>query len=548
MKLHAQGPDTFDEAEKVYEELFESDIFKYPEAATEYDRAQRQPVHHLVDAPPSASTVEPEYTVSAADADGLGTSLPQALYLAHKNRGQLIVDRLRHEAREYKGSTDEFFRRRDVIDRAHSALVEFYAALDRDPSDAELWRRAARIASFLKSTRTSRYCLEAAVELDDDPAVLEVPPPSLVEGLAGEQLKNQLSVLSDSMGLSHPVMDPWNERQVPKLMKRFLDPIPFLPDPSQDLGGTRVDFDQLNREKTVIQVKGPSWKEVGTALLQFVESHGVCADALTLEVPDLSDLPDDDARTATSHSMNGDHDDEGHHDSPSAQLRAEVATPEEIPEASASDDGKADESAAVEPQKAPEGDSKESNASLSQRKRSQSAAGVTEGAEEEAAVEKRSKRTRRRETLAEEAADASALYASKIAEYQAADKNLFQMTKDILENLGVSETPTLHALTEVLDSCDSEDRLSKLTSLASNDLRAALTSIDEPVAKILSGTKERPSLSLSSFLEHAKGDSQKKSGTPAFDQTRGLKAFVDSVNAGWYTIHDVVPEWVRRIC
>lgn len=548
LKLHAQGPDTFDEAEKVYEELFESDIFKYPEAATEYDRAQRQPVHHLVDAPPSASTVEPEYTVSAADADGLGTSLPQALYLAHKNRGQLIVDRLRHEAREYKGSTDEFFRRRDVIDRAHSALVEFYAALDRDPSDAELWRRAARIASFLKSTRTSRYCLEAAVELDDDPAVLEVPPPSLVEGLAGEQLKNQLSVLSDSMGLSHPVMDPWNERQVPKLMKRFLDPIPFLPDPSQDLGGTRVDFDQLNREKTVIQVKGPSWKEVGTALLQFVESHGVCADALTLEVPDLSDLPDDDARTATSHSMNGDHDDEGHHDSPSAQLRAEVATPEEIPEASASDDGKADESAAVEPQKAPEGDSKESNASLSQRKRSQSAAGVTEGAEEEAAVEKRSKRTRRRETLAEEAADASALYASKIAEYQAADKNLFQMTKDILENLGVSETPTLHALTEVLDSCDSEDRLSKLTSLASNDLRAALTSIDEPVAKILSGTKERPSLSLSSFLEHAKGDSQKKSGTPAFDQTRGLKAFVDSVNAGWYTIHDVVPEWVRHIC
>lgn len=548
LKLHAQGPDTFDDAEKAYEELFESEIFKYPEAATEYDRAQRQPEHHPVDTPPSASTVEPEYTVSAADADGLGTSLPQALYLAHKNRGQLVLDRLRHEAREHEGSADEFFRRSDVVNRAQYALAEFNAALDRDPSDAELWRRAARVASFLKSTRTTRYCLEAAVELDDDPAVLDVPPPSLVEGLAGEQLKNQLSVLSDSMGLSHPVMAPWNERQVPKLMKRFLDPIPFLPDPAQDLGGTRVDYDKLGREKTVIQVKGPSWKDVGLALLRFVESHGICADALTLEVPDLPDLPDDDIRTVTSHSMNGDHDDEGHHDSPSAQLRAEVATPEEISGASASDDGKVDEPAVAEPQKASEGDRKESNMSLPHRKRSQSAAGVTEGAEEEAGVEKRSKRTRRRETLAEEAADASALYASKIAEYQAADKNLFQMTKDILENLGVSDTPTLHALTEMLESCDSEDRLSKLTSLASNDLRAALTSIDEPVAKILSGTKERPSLSLSSFLEHAKGDSQKKSGTPAFDQARGLKAFVDSVNAGWYTIHDVVPEWMRRIC
>lgn len=551
LKLHAQGPDAFDDAEKAYDELFESEIFKYPEAATEYDRAQRQPDQQPpLDTPPSTATATAfatELTVTSADTDGTGSSLPQALYLAHKNRGQLYIDRLRHEARKHQGSRDEFFRRSDVRAQARSALAEFYAALDRDPSDAELWRRASRVAAFLKSTRTSRYCLEAAVELDDDPAVLEVPPPSLVEGLAGQQLKNQLSVLSDDIALSHPIMTPWKERRVPKLFERFLDPIPFLPDHSKDLGGSRVDYDTLHRKKTVIKVDSPSWKDVGLALVQFVSNQGICADALDLDVPDL---PEEDVPMVESSSVKGDHDDEGQHDSPSAQLRAEVATPEEEqPKAPSSEGDKpTDEQVAEEPPKSSESSRKDRSTSLPNRKRSQSAAGVAEGGEEETAVEKRSKRTRRRETLQEETIDPSALHASKIAEYQAADKNLFQLAKDILENLGVDDKPTLDSLSEILESCDSEDRLSKLTSLASIDLRAALTSINEPLSKILTGTKERPSLSLSSFLEHAKGGSQKLTGTPAFDEARGLRSFVEQVNAGWFTIHDVATEWVAHIC
>lgn len=546
LKLHAQGPDSFDEAEKVYNELFESEIFKYPEAATEYDRAQQQPDQLSLETPPATATATvfpPELTV--VDPDGVGSSLPQALYLAHKNRGQLYIDRLRHEAGKWEGSPDDFFRRSDVLESAHLALTQFYAALDRDPSDAELWRRAARVAAFLRSTRTSRYCLEAAVELDDDPAVLEVPPPSLVEGLAGQQLKDQLSVLSDSIALNHPILDPWRERQVPKLFERFLDPIPFLPNPAEDLGSSAADYDKLKREKAVVKVDGPSWKDVGLALIQFISSRGICGDALTLEIPDL---PDEDVQMAESASINGERDDDGQHDSPSAQLRAEVETPEEIqPKAESDGDKTMDERPTDERQKSSESSTKD-RGSIASRKRSQSVAGVTEGAEEDAGPEKRSKRTRRRETQAEEAVDPSALHASKIAEYQAADKNLFQMTKDILENLGVDDKATLDALAGILESCDSEERLSKLTDLASNDLRAALTSFNEPLAKILTGTKEQPSLSLSSFLEHAKGSSQKVSGTPAFDETRGLKSFVDAVNSGWYTIHDVATEWVKRIC
>ncbi|SPO04042.1 related to transcriptional corepressor HIR3 [Cephalotrichum gorgonifer] len=552
LKLHAQGPSSYDDAEKAYEELFQSEIFKYPEAATEYDRVERQPDQpDLTALSATTPTFGPELTVvTPADIDGAGTSLPQALYLAHKNRGQLVVDRLRHEAKKNKASPNEFFCRSDVVDNARSALVEFYSALDRDPSDAELWRRASRVAAFLKSTRTSRYCLEAAVELDDDPAVLEVQPPSLVEGLAGEQLKNQLSVLSDDMALSHPVMAPWMDREVPQLIKRFLDPIPFLPDPAQDLGGTRVDYDALHREKAVIAIPGPSWKDLGFALVEFATEQGISGDAITLDVPDL---PDEDTPMEESPHASGELDDDDRHDSPSAQLRAEVGSPEEIQSKSpASEDDKAVDEAqkppADETQKCPEADRKDRSASAPNRKRSQSTAGVTEGQEEENGTEKRSKRTRRRETLPEETVDPSALYASKIAEYQAADKNLFQMTKDILENLGVTDTATLDALAEVLESCDSEDRLSKFTSLASSDLRTALTAFNEPIAKILSGKKEQPSLSLSSFLEHAKGGSQKLAPAPAFEEAKGLKAFVNKVNAGWFTIHDVAFEWMKRLC
>jgi len=48
LKLHAQGPRLFDEAADAYQDLFKSDIFKYPEAKTEYERAELPRITRLL--------------------------------------------------------------------------------------------------------------------------------------------------------------------------------------------------------------------------------------------------------------------------------------------------------------------------------------------------------------------------------------------------------------------------------------------------------------------------------------------------------------------
>jgi tetratricopeptide (TPR) repeat protein len=276
LKLHAQGPAFFDEASDAYDDLFKSEIFKYPDAATEYDRAERQPDQLSTESP-----FPPTLDLATGDLDGSGSSLPQALYLSYKNHGQFVLDRIRHRARKLRSSKDEFFDQKDVVLQAQKALSDFYTALDRDPSDAELWRRTARVASFLKSTRTSRFCLEAAIELDDDPAVDQVDPPSLAEALAGEQLKNQLRVLSDKIGLSHPIMSPWIEKDLPALVKRQLDPLPYLPDFSKQLAVPQPKDTAPRPARVVLQVPRASWADLGLAMIHFVSQQGFSGEAVT---------------------------------------------------------------------------------------------------------------------------------------------------------------------------------------------------------------------------------------------------------------------------
>jgi hypothetical protein len=59
--------------------------------------------------------------------------------------------------------------------------------------------------------------------------------------------------------------------------------------------------------------------------------------------------------------------------------------------------------------------------------------------------------------------------------------------------------------------------------------------------------RELPQLSLSAFLEHAKSGSQRAHEAPAFDDARDFKNFVETVNDGWSTIHDVAYEYVKGL-
>ncbi|KAI8962995.1 hypothetical protein F5Y11DRAFT_347021 [Daldinia sp. FL1419] len=533
LKLHAQGPKHYEEASEAYKSLFESDIFRYPESTTDFERAERQsdPRHLGLEVPFSQPL-----DVSQGDIDGSGSSLPQTLYLAYKNHGQFALDHIRHLVKEGQ-DTGSIFKDKKVLAAAQKALYEFSTALDFDPSDAELWRRAARVAAFLNSARISRYCLEAAIELDDDPAVEEVEPPSLAEGFAGEQLRRQLDVLSDDLALSHPIMAPFLKKSIPGRLEKHVDPFPFLPNPTNSLipPSPTASLDQQKPRRLIINVPVASWTDLGMSLVQLVAARGISGEAITLNLPDIPDAEQD--VEVLSHRPN-----------PKLRENSRVVQSESKPPPQSKDDqsdspkeGIAENGTAIEDLRA------ERSVSVLSRKRSQSTAGLPDGVDEEVVDQKRSKRIRRRET-AGEVMDTNTQYATQLQPFQAADQNLFQMTRNMIENLGVTDRDTLDRLAEILDSCASSTRTAKLERLAMVDLRNSLIKFDEESTRVVFNKKEASSVGFSSFLEHSKPGSQNKRETPIFHETKGLKAFVEAVNNNWMGVQDVAFEWVKHVC
>ncbi|KAH9903998.1 hypothetical protein F4778DRAFT_76432 [Xylariomycetidae sp. FL2044] len=533
LKLHAQGPRHYQDAAAAYDFLFQSEIFYYPESTTEFDRAERQSdTRHLPQDQyqPFAQSIDP----SQSDIDGSGSSLPQTLYLAYKNHGQFALDGIRHQVKTSPPDAASISDDVKVLAQAHQALKDFSTALDHDPSDAELWRRAARVAAFLSSTRISRYCLEAAIELDDDPAVDEVEPPSLAEGFAGEQLKTQLEVLDDRLSFSHPIMSPFLRRSLPEPLHKYLDPLPFLPNPSSSLAQAPAKSTEAQGtvSRLVIKVPTASWADVGL-WLSTVAASGLGGGAVTLDIPDIPDINDDVQLVERPKPQDND-------DARSViqvQIRGVPSSPGKDMSESPKD-GLPDNDAMAEDAQV------ERSISVLSRKRSQSAAGMPDGADEEVVDQKRSKRIRRQAT---EAMDTNMLLAAQLQPYQAADQNLFQMTRNMVENLGVTDRDTLDRLAEVLDSCASETRTAKLSRTPMIDLRDSLTKFDEDAVKVILSKKEVAAISFSSFMEHSKSGSQAKAHMPTHHETKGLKRFVDKVNSGWSSLQEVAVDWVKHI-
>ncbi|KAH0525569.1 hypothetical protein TsFJ059_007918 [Trichoderma semiorbis] len=558
LKLHAQGIRSREAASAAYDELFESEIFKYREAKTDYERTELQ-------ADDQAETSAPEsfadgLDVAAGGADGVAASLALALYLSYKNYGQFYLDKLKDE----KSSNPEWSNKLQIYyrsDQGKKVLDSWTAALDQDPSDPELWRKTARFAGAMNSGRIKRYCLEAAIELDDDPAVMEVEPPSLAESLAGEQLKMYLNLLGDDMALSHPAMAPWLKKKLPSILKRHLDPIPFLPDPTSTLSiPPEMQITQQllpvdNADETIsiasdvesLSKNVESWSDLGFELMKCVESTKdaleVCRLILQTAKQDteMEELRDE----TTKEPQNGIVPEEKKPaETNGKDEKASVTPPVESKGSQASD-------VVDDATKGSDGTQKESNAQQSARKRSQSAAGLPDGADEENVTEKRSKRVRRRAetSQAEEAPDPNTLIANQLRPFQEADQHLFTMTKNLLETIGVEDKETFEYLDEVINLCVAEDRLSKFTHVGAKDLRTLIADFKEDVAMVFLNKKEQATLGLSSFLEHAKTGSEDQAVNVPFDEAKGLRDFAQRVEErhDYMTSDDIVFEWMKTI-
>ncbi|KAK5996739.1 Histone transcription regulator 3-like protein [Cladobotryum mycophilum] len=553
LKLQAQGIRSRDAAAAAYKELFESEIFKYREARTEYERSKQQ-----IDGLPETLAPESFYDgldIGAGGADGVAANLSLALYLSYKNYGQFYLDKLK----DTSNSDPEWRNRLQVHyhqDQGKKVLDNWTAALDQDPSDPELWRKASRFAAAMNSGRIKRYCLEAAIELDDDPAVVDVEPPSLAETMAGEQLKDYLQLLGDNMALSHPVMVPWLKKRMPALIKRHLDPIPFLPDPTAKptsspnsiSNGKLLERSSDNAASPISQIEESdklftSWKDLGLELIKCAENTAGALQACRSVLK--ASLQDTDMEGTENGSEQAPSSETEKVSDPEQNTDNAMVTPQPDPKEGQVSDN------AEDTLKVSHNRRKERSSSISTRKRSQSAAGLPEGVEEENVTEKRSKRVRRRidPIQVEEPADPSKLIARQLARFQEADQHLFQMTKNTLETLGVEDQETFQYLDEILDLCVAEDRTSKFTRIAAKDLRSVLANFNEDTAMVFLNKKEQATLGLSSFLEHAKTGSQDREVTSPFNEARGLRDFAERIDkySDQMTSQDIAFEWVRAI-
>ncbi len=301
--------------------------------------------------------------------------------------------------------------------------------------------------------------------------------------------------------------------------------------------------------RLVVSVPSPTWAELGMGLVRLVNEMGLPGQALVVKMPGIPDqvLPTkmevDEEETQSSGQVPMIMD--RVLDSPAQETPEEEAKEKGAPNGEAKESN--DTSNADEPPKEKDSQAERSASQLA-RKRSQSAAGLPDQGDEENGDTKRSKRIRRRETAAaaaEEAVDPNTLFATQLQPYQAADQNLFQMTKNILENFGVSDRVTLDRLSETIDSCASEDRTSKPSNQAAIDLRDSLVSFNEGHAKILLNKRDAPALGLNAFLEHTKSGNQHGPIIRDLDETQDLGAFVSRINGGWFAVHDAAYEWGR---
>lgn len=559
LKLHAQGPRSREAAGLAYEDLLRSEIFGYREACTEYDRAERQ-----ADGRPDVQTLgsfSAGLDVDAGGADGVSASLSQALYLSYKNYGQYFLEKLR----DAQNSDSEWARRGRILythEEGKRIIDNWTAALDQDPSDPELWRKAARVAASMDSGRLNRYCLEAAIELDDDPAIEEVEPSCLSESLAGEQLKNYLQAMGDDIALTHPIIAPWLRKIMPAFIKHRLDPMPFLPDlstcsvpppPPAPLLDSRMLECSLSKFASGSEsVAGSSktissWAELGLELIACIEDTAGALRACRSTTSELttgeSSSPVDQEKATLNDKASSSQANTGSRES---SVKGDVVGVKT--NAKNKDRGAPIQSA--DSKKTAETSQKERRASISARKRSQSAAGIQEGTDEENAGEKRSKRIRRRETiLTEVQTDPSTLAAKQLEPLQTADQALFEMTQTILETVGAEDQSALDDVKEALDSCHGDDRTSRFTTLAAKDLRDIILKYDDETARVLLDKNERPALSLSSFLEHAKPGIQDQLSIPAFNETSGLRNFAERIEqcCTWMTSPDIAFEWVSAL-
>ncbi|KAF2153397.1 hypothetical protein K461DRAFT_267974 [Myriangium duriaei CBS 260.36] len=217
LKFHSDGPDTYAEAAKAYKELFESEIFKYPESQSELKRIELY--GPSPDQDPWADDQVDVFVEPLLASENAPSTLPQILHLAHKNYGDFILADLAARQRSGKSTHSElgWF---EIQDAATSALDHLVEALDKDDTDLDVWNQTSTIGAILDSNRVVRFCLEAI--LDDEENALEdlMLFPGFSESAAGQKLCLLVRSFNDALSMLQSPLEKIKRKRLNAFLRR----------------------------------------------------------------------------------------------------------------------------------------------------------------------------------------------------------------------------------------------------------------------------------------------------------------------------------------
>lgn len=597
LKLHSLGPAYFEQAATVYKDLFASDVFRYPEAISEFTREELDD-HGIEEAPVLDQNLSQLSAVPAANAQASPSSLPQLIYLSFKNYGQFLLEEYAHTSLRDGSQTDSEQWQSDhgLLFVCLKALKQFAEALERDDTDLDLWRKAARVAQVCFSIRIVRFCLESVLVGDDEGVNEMVEVLGLDEALASGQLRQVIEALQDDLSIAQ---NAGNEPRTDllKLLKKTINPFSFLPSGSSAPVSCEGESKSLSYrpKRWVIRATVRSWHGLGQALLQslndeqqFISDPGPAA-GLYLEVPADPDPIECDAGTngrplGQPNLSNAD-------SKPADSATVVESQPDMEMTDNATDTLIEDGNSSTNHQKPihTDGDPPslevvaspsitkdtpiladvvcegekldgEEEATLPNRKRSAGSAGHDEPPDNGRV---KSKRLRNRESnieamlQEEDAANISArYYEDQLQDLTAADQALFGTVAHFLSKLGVHGQGSLENLREEIDRAshvgDRSEQDIPADAISMNDIRSAIMSwSDEKANSIMYGYGSSifggGKAGLTLFLEHSKTSIPKPDKIPPFESNKSLTELICRCNDGWYGHHHVALEWLETL-
>lgn len=559
LKYHAEGPKSFDSAAEAYEELFRSDIFKYPESQPELRRIELYgPAPEDDDLWQTAA--QAGAVVPASGVETGPSTLQETLHLSHKNYARFKLEYLTDRLENFNLTLNQ------ILTDATAALDHFVTALDKDDTDIDLWRRTASVGDLLDSKRVARFCLEAVLDGDDEGLDDVLALPGLEESLAGEQLRELIAGLEDHLSLLQNPLAPGKRKVLSKVLKQRLRTYPEIAERERNLRLNETPRRSNELSKAVL--KAPStWAEIGDILIRQLntQSHGAgSTQPSTALAFDLSLISTPQTKTSNGSGLSKElniPDKPSLNQQPEQQpaQRSDEEPSEALPAPKSTRDNAQDSTLSVADEDATMVESP--TMTLVTRKRSGDTAGLNEGPEEGRG---KAKRTRTRESTTVDDSRQALIDANlrweqeqQINEIQAADDWMFETVGNLFERIGVvgfeaarevrseirSPARNEGEATHGVDQCKEQLKMTKL------DLQAWLNNYSDQLAHSLTAVSDGADVAHGAGSSRfgnssTTSSSSKPMSKPPPLSDDGILLFLHEVNDGRLLTQEVAWKWI----